>query len=314
MEHILLVSLWVLFAMPSCGSVRPEDKGISIMSDGHFLGSPRRAYGIKDSTGGFNSQEAAAYWGTDATNEVSQCIANEISALANAEGYHSIADYGAGLGGYGLYFKGKGIAEVHCYDANPEVAETSKGLCQTVDLGRLQPRLPKVDLAITLEVGEHIPKQFEQNFLDNLASAGTKAIVVSWAHPLQGGTRHVNERSQGYVADQIRHRGYGLDRPWTLALRRAARNCPQWYFVTNPMVFKKRAANDGYWYESWCDYFWLSNLCWLGVNSTAEMMHGILGDNLYRVSGYLFLLLLLVLFFGSVAIGLRAARTKSAGR
>lgn len=208
--------------------------------------------------GGFSAGEAAEYWGSDLnpSNQVSECVANAIYSFADAEGYRSLADYGAGLGGFALYFKEKGIPEVYCYDADPVVEKSSKGLCKNVDLGKFQPALPKVDLAMTLEVGEHIPKKFEQHFLDNVASAGTKAVVVSWAHPWQGGTRHVNERPQWYIADQLRQRGYGLDRSRTSLIRTSAHDCKDYFFWQNTMAFKRRSVSED-WYDSWSDFFWL---------------------------------------------------------
>lgn len=219
----------------------------------------------KDPNGGFDAAEAAVYWGKDlnASNEVSHCIATAINTFAVDEGYRSIADYGAGLGGFGMFLKQQGIPEVHCYDADPIVVKTSGGLCQTVDLGKEQPSLPKVDLAMTLEVGEHIPKEFEQSFLNNLAEAGTKAVVVSWAHPGQGGTRHVNEQPQWYIADQLRQRGYALDRYRTEAMRTSAQGCHEWWYSQNTMAFKKRDASAGHWWdpwrEAWTDKKWLED-------------------------------------------------------
>ena len=77
---------------------------------------------------------------------------------------------------------------------------------------------------MSLEVGEHIPSEHEQVFLDNVAAFGTKAyaVVMSWAVPGQGGRGHFNEQPNEYVIDEMRKRGFEPDHFATKFLREAA--------------------------------------------------------------------------------------------
>ena len=72
------------------------------------------------------------------------------------------------------------------------------------DLGR------KFDIVFSSEVGEHIPRAGEQNFLDNLVRLVDNDggyLFLSWAHIGQGGFRHNNERDLPYLIDQLERRG-----------------------------------------------------------------------------------------------------------
>ena len=46
-----------------------------------------------------------------------------------------------------------------------------------------------------LEVGEHVPRQYEEQVLSNAVDKARCAIVISWAVPGQTGAFHVNLRS-----------------------------------------------------------------------------------------------------------------------
>ena len=46
---------------------------------------------------------------------------------------------------------------------------------------------------MSLEVGEHLPKEFEDIFINNLDNNNNYGIVLSWAIKGQGGYGHYNE-------------------------------------------------------------------------------------------------------------------------
>ncbi len=63
------------------------------------------------------------------------------------------------------------------------------------------------DLAISLEVAEHLPAERGESFVHDLCRLAP-IVVFSAAVPGQGGTGHKNERWQSYWATLFRHRGY----------------------------------------------------------------------------------------------------------
>jgi SAM-dependent methyltransferase len=126
-----------------------------------------------------------------------------------------VIDIGCGNGSYTREFIKAGI-QCEGYDGNPDTKELTGGLCNVKDFS--QPLdLKRYDLTISLEVGEHIPKQYEKTFLDNITCA--KTIILSWAIPGQGGTGHFNEQPNEYIISEMEKRGYKLNSSETNHLR-----------------------------------------------------------------------------------------------
>lgn len=63
------------------------------------------------------------------------------------------------------------------------------------------------DLAMSLEVGEHLPPTTADTFIDTLTSLSS-VVLFSAAVPHQEGTHHVNEQWQKYWAERFQNRGY----------------------------------------------------------------------------------------------------------
>ena len=94
------------------------------------------------------------------------------------------------------------------------------------------------DAVLSKEVGEHIPPEGEANFMDNLvrlAKPGGGIIMLTWAHPGQGGFHHVNCKDQTYVIAKMVERGVNYNKEMTESL---GETIPSAYAV-NLMVFVK---------------------------------------------------------------------------
>jgi len=65
----------------------------------------------------------------------------------------------------------------------------------------------KFDLAISLEVGEHIEEKYSDNLVQSLTNA-SDFIVFSAALPGQDGTNHINEQFPEYWAKKFLDKGY----------------------------------------------------------------------------------------------------------
>jgi len=75
------------------------------------------------------------------------------------------------------------------------------------------------DLAISMEVGEHLPPGWTDGFVQELTRIAP-VVLFSAAIPMQGGTQHVNERWQSEWAARFAARGYDVfdvvrPRVWT---------------------------------------------------------------------------------------------------
>ena len=79
----------------------------------------------------------------------------------------------------------------------------------TCDLSRVMKGY-KCDLALSIEVAEHIEEQYSDVFIDNIVNCSDN-ILFSAAIPGQGGIHHVNEQFQEYWIKKFEERGYTVD-------------------------------------------------------------------------------------------------------
>lgn len=144
----------------------------------------------------------------------------------------SVVDIGCGDGSYVKYMQSAGL-DVIGYDGNPLTEDITSGQCFCADFSEPQ-YLGIHDAVLCLEVGEHIPADYETVFLDNLARHAEKVIILSWAIPGQGGFGHVNERSNAYIIEIMKLYGWSIDWEKTGYLREMASVA---WFKDTVMVF-----------------------------------------------------------------------------
>lgn len=123
---------------------------------------------------------------------------------------HSAVDFGCGVGTWLSILQGKGINKVQGFDGpwvNKEFLEIPEDSFCQVDLSQSIRVETKYDLAMSLEVAEHLPINCASNFVDSLVSA-SDFILFSAAIPFQGGKGHVNEQWQSYWCDLFNDQGY----------------------------------------------------------------------------------------------------------
>lgn len=89
---------------------------------------------------------------------------------------------------------------------------------------------------ISLEVGEHIPADKANVYLDNVCAFGGD-VIMSWAVPGQAGVGHINCQSNDWVVAEMSKRGYNLYPLKTAVLREAVRGCHCTWFWNTLMYF-----------------------------------------------------------------------------
>lgn len=122
----------------------------------------------------------------------------------------SVVDVGCGEGWWGSEFAKRGIPTVLGVDgpwADGSAAEITYLTCDLTD--RLPKQIGTFDLAVSLEVAEHLPQSRADSFVDDLCCLAPD-ILFSAAIPGQGGTGHVNEQPPGYWVDLFERRGYSV--------------------------------------------------------------------------------------------------------
>jgi len=181
------------------------------------------------------------YWeGTDVGCEhaFDDRLAKALASFFIAEKASSVADLGCGLGEYVKLFKENGLNAVG-YDGNPQTPALTNGLCEVLDLALPVAWATPVSWVMSLEVGEHLPQDFEDTFVANLHHNNQHGIVLSWAVESQGGYGHFNERSNAYIKSKICKLGYTNDVAAEEALREAS---TLWWFKNTIMVFRPSSS------------------------------------------------------------------------
>jgi SAM-dependent methyltransferase len=158
----------------------------------------------------------------------------------------SVVDVGCGTGAWLAEFKAAGVEDYLGIDGDyvdraslliePE-RFLSRDLSQPFDLDR------RFDLAVSLEVAEHLPETSAPGFIASLVRLAP-VVLFSAAIPHQGGTGHVNEQWPEYWNQYFRRREYVV----VDCLRRRlwrAQDVRSWY-RQNMLLFVERARLGNY--------------------------------------------------------------------
>lgn len=147
----------------------------------------------------------------------------------------SVVDLGCGLGNYVKALKNNNI-EVMGYDGNPNTKILTNNMCDIIDLSKKFKLDKYYDWVMSLEVGEHLPKKYEDIFINNLHNNNKLGIILSWASIGQGGEGHVNEQNEDYIKSKFINLGYINDIETETKFRNASKLS---WFKNTIMVFRK---------------------------------------------------------------------------
>jgi len=92
-------------------------------------------------------------------------------------------------------------------------------------------------LVISLEVGEHIPKEHMATYLDNVTYHGTQYLITSWAVRGQEGFGHVNCLDNHEIIPEFEKRGFELMEKETEDARSVIEDKAHWFKKTI-LIFK----------------------------------------------------------------------------
>lgn len=125
----------------------------------------------------------------------------------------SVVDFGCGAGGWLAAAKNVlGATSILGIESQPNSYQEGvigKENIQFQDLSAPVKLQRRFDLAMSLEVAEHLPEDKATTFVKSLTAASNK-VFFSAALPHQGGVGHVNERWPSYWVEKFAVEGYEL--------------------------------------------------------------------------------------------------------
>lgn len=151
----------------------------------------------------------------------------------------SVIDVGCGEGWWGHEFTKHLPWTITAVGIDGEYVDSAVIPMQAVDLAHPFAMGRTFDLAVCLEVAEHLPPERAAGFVADLCALAP-VVVFSAAMPRQGGVGHVNCQSPAYWADLFREHGYGWEDP----IRQRVWQDPAvepWY-ASNLLIFTKHAG------------------------------------------------------------------------
>ena len=132
--------------------------------------------------------------------------------LMQPVGPQSVVDVGCGTGSWLAAFQKLGIADCLGIDGDyvdRTLLEIPLNQFQSRDLKQPLQLERKFDLAISLEVAEHLPSTCAENFVNSLTKLAP-VILFSAAIPFQGGVEHVNEQWPQYWVYYFGQNGFAV--------------------------------------------------------------------------------------------------------
>jgi SAM-dependent methyltransferase len=154
-----------------------------------------------------------------------------------------LADVGCGTGAYAAAARVAGLATIG-YErsrAGRAIARAQRVPAEPFDLDD-QPTLDAIgsfDLAYSLEVAEHLPRELGDTLVRLLVRIAP-TVVFTAAHPGQGGQGHVNEQPQSYWLERFAAYGGTYDPAASNRLRiRFRQRRMESYLAENVMVFTR---------------------------------------------------------------------------
>ena len=152
-----------------------------------------------------------------------------------------VADLGCGCGAYSQALAREGVSVLALDGVRPPAEHAFPVPLHVQDLSApFENSWGPFDLALCLEVAEHVPEEFSDALLDNVTRF-SDTLVLSAAPPNQGGHHHVNERPRNYWVRRLAARGFAYNRRRTGRVFEAARAIkpPLMWMAQHMAVYEK---------------------------------------------------------------------------
>jgi hypothetical protein len=188
------------------------------------------------------------YWTSDDTEAIhvhDPRLSNWILNYLQNDKDKQLIDFGCGMGDYLKKLHDNGFSNLHGFEG--EVRKGSPKFIKNWDLSNPIKNYEGYNSlkksaynTICLEVGEHIPKQYESIFLDNITSLTTNKIILSWAVVGQKGDGHVNCMNNDEVILKMNELGFDYLEDDSISARNSVSPAIASWFLNTIMIFQKK--------------------------------------------------------------------------
>ena len=169
----------------------------------------------------------------------SQELSNWICQFLENEKHNPIIDLGCGRGQYLKDLEDSGFTDLIGYEGDPPKEKVFDFILKqdlTIPFFNL-PKNSDVNV-ISLEVGEHIPAEFMDIYLDNITNNCDNYLITSWAIRGQEGFGHVNCLNNEEIIPLIEKRGFTYLKEESESARSVIKD-NTWWFKNTILIFKK---------------------------------------------------------------------------
>ncbi len=152
----------------------------------------------------------------------------------------SVLEIGCGMATWSASFLEHGVMDIMSVDGpwvDPKSLQIDSKFFHPHDLRNTFDAGRRFDVAVCMEVAEHLPESMARNIVSALARHAD-TVVFAAAIPFQGGTDHVNEQPQSYWAALFAEHNMG----WHDAVRPKIwdnRNVELWY-RQNTLIYSSK--------------------------------------------------------------------------
>lgn len=161
----------------------------------------------------------------------------------------SVLDVGCGCGTWLKAWREAGVAKIRGIDGNtlPEnLLYVERNEISEMDLDTIRKEdSEKYDLAMSLEVAEHLKTENSANFVRFLTSSAD-IVLFSAAIPHQQGNNHINTQPLSFWVELFAQEGFecfDIVRPWLLANVGNSGDVEPWY-IQNTLIFAHKEKKD----------------------------------------------------------------------
>jgi len=149
----------------------------------------------------------------------------------------SVIDIGCGVGAWLSVFKQQGVDDIFGVDGpwvDLSMLRIPRQTFAAFDLQQPYKPLRTYDLAMSVEVAEHLPAACAATFVRTLTGL-SQVVLFSAAVPHQGGEHHVNEQWPDYWTELFAAEGYRVIDP--LRRRIWKNEAVDWFYAQNLLMF-----------------------------------------------------------------------------